>query len=53
VDAGVTDQAVEGGGVENGTLRSMRPTVTPAFEVVERGDDVEVGSVAPPRRVCW
>src|SRR4029450_6334334 len=46
VDAGVADQALHGGGVEDRPVDE--PALPAVFEVVEGGDDVEVGPVAAP-----
>jgi hypothetical protein len=44
VDAGVAGQALESGGVEDGAVDQAAVPVV--LEVVEGGDDVEVGAVA-------
>jgi hypothetical protein len=46
VHAGVADQALHGGGVEDAAV--YQPASALSFEVLEGGDDVEVGAVAAP-----
>jgi hypothetical protein len=47
--AGVAEQALHGGGVEDRPVDE--PALPAVFEVVEGGDDVEVGPVAAPAAV--